>query len=117
MLDSAGSEIVVGCRVAEIHLGFGDGTVESITVPVHGCDGFNVGVKWDDESKGGPSWSAEGGGRNAEHLLVIEQPAAAEPAAAETATNAEAQPAVTTIGTSIAPVHEYGARRGCRARL
>ena len=71
MLDSAGAEITVGCRVAEIHFGFGDGVVESIDVPIVG-GACNVGVKWDDPSKGGPTWTAEGGGRSAQHLLVIE---------------------------------------------
>ena len=89
MLDSAGTEIVVGCRVSEFEFGFGDGTVESIDVPCVG-GGFNVGVKWDDVSKGRPSWSAAGGGRGAQHLLVIEQPAAAQPAAQPAA----AEPAI-----------------------
>jgi hypothetical protein len=31
-----------------------------------------VGVLWDDPAKEGPAWSAEGGGRNAGHLTVIE---------------------------------------------
>ena len=63
--------ITVGCRVAEADFSYGDGTVESITVPCVG-GGFNVGIKWDDASKGGPAWSQEGGGRGAAHLLVIE---------------------------------------------
>ena len=70
MKDQAGVEITVGCRVAEADFAFGDGGVESITVPYR--DGsFNVGVKWDDPERGGPKWSAEGGGRGAQHLLVI----------------------------------------------
>ena len=71
MKDKAGTVITVGCRVAEADFTFGDGTVESITVPVTG-DGYNVGVHWDEPDKGGPGWSDEGGGRSAEHLLVIE---------------------------------------------
>ena len=70
MKDKAGTEITVGCRVAETDLGFGDGTVESVEVPASG--GFNVGVHWDKPEKDGPGWSDEGGGRGAEHLLVIE---------------------------------------------
>ena len=85
--DKAGTAIVVGCRVREADFGFGDGTVKSITVPVHGCDGFNVGVDWDDSSMGGPAWSTDGGGRAGEHLLVLE--AAAAPAAAEEEAAAE----------------------------
>ena len=50
---------------------YGDGIVESITVPCIG-GGFSVGVVWDDPQKGGPTFSAEGGGRGANHLLVIE---------------------------------------------
>ena len=73
MTDSAGFEVAVGQRVSEIHFDYGDGLVESITVPMS-SDGFNVGVKWDDPSKGGPAWSETGGGRGANHLLVIEQP-------------------------------------------
>ena len=71
MKDKAGIDIAVGCRVAEADFGYGDGTVESITVPSRG-GGFTVGVHWDDPEKNGPGWSAEGGGRGAEHLLVIE---------------------------------------------
>ena len=69
--DSAGEAITVGCRVAECDFSFGDGLVESVEVPSLG-GGFNVGVKWDDPAKGGPAWSAEGGGRSSQHLLVIE---------------------------------------------
>ena len=80
MKDKAGTDIVVGCRVAEADLSYGDGVVESVTVPCRGGS-FNVGVKWDDQSKGGPTWSAEGGGRGEQHLLVIEAaPDAGEPA-------------------------------------
>ena len=61
MMDHAGTEITVGCRVAEANDSFGDGTVESITVPSTG-GGFNVGVAWDDAMKGGPAWSKEGRG-------------------------------------------------------
>ena len=76
MKDQAGAEIVVGCRVAEANFSYGDGLVESVTVPcAGGC--FNVGVTWDDPEKGGPEWSADGGGRSSEHLLVIEPPAQA----------------------------------------
>ena len=72
MKDQAGTDIVVGCRVAEANLSYGDGLVESVTVPVVG-GGFNVGIKWDDPTKSGPEWSAAGGGRSSsEHLLVIE---------------------------------------------
>ena len=80
--DKAGVEITVGCRVAEADFTFGDGLVESITVPVQG-GGFNVGVKWDDPdkglAKGGPTWSnaEQGGGRAGEHLMVIEPQAEA----------------------------------------
>ena len=78
MKDQAGAQIVVGCRVTEFN--YGDGTVESIEVPARGGS-FNVGIKWDDPSKDGPTWSAEGGGRGAQHLLVIEAaPDAGEPA-------------------------------------
>ena len=70
MMDQAATEITVGCRVAEADFSFGDGVVESVKVPITGV-GFNVGVKWDDPSKGGPTWSAGGGGRGAQHLLVI----------------------------------------------
>ena len=66
MKDHAGAEIVVGCRVAEADFSFGDGVVESIVVPCVG-GGFNVGVKWDQPELGGPPWSAEGGGRAAQH--------------------------------------------------
>ena len=69
--DKAGAKIAVGCRVTEVDFSYGDGVVESVTVPVTG-GGTNVGVKWDDESLGGPNWSAAGGGRGGEHLLVIE---------------------------------------------
>ena len=65
MKDQAGTEIVVGCRVAEVDFSYGDGIVESVTVPVVG-GGINVGVKWDDPEKGGPEWSAGGGGRRQE---------------------------------------------------
>ena len=61
MKDSAGAEITVGCRVAEAHFSFGDGTVESVKVPCSG-GAFNVGVHWDEPEKGGPGWSDEGGG-------------------------------------------------------
>ena len=44
--DKAGTEITVGCRVAEADFSFGDGVVESVTVPTRG-GGCNVGVKWD----------------------------------------------------------------------
>ena len=64
-------EITVGCRVVEADFSYGDGTVKSITVPIAG-GGFNVGVDWDDAEKGGPTWSEEGGGRGAQHLLVID---------------------------------------------
>lgn len=77
MKDKAGTEITVGCRVAEASFGYGDGEVESVEVPVTG-GGFNVGVKWDDPRKGGSGWSEEGGGRTAEHLLVIEAAPAIE---------------------------------------
>ena len=73
MMDKAGAEIAVGCRVAEADFSFGDGVVESIEVPING-GGFNVGVKWDEPERGGPTWSAQGGGRGAEHLLVLEPP-------------------------------------------
>ena len=72
MKDKAGTEIKVGCRVAEADFDFGDGTVMSISVPSSG-GGFNVGVHWDDPDNGGPPWSDEGGGRGAQHLLVIEE--------------------------------------------
>ena len=68
--DSAGVALEVGQRVSEIDFSFGDGLVESITVPSVG-GGFNVGVKWDDPSLDGPTWSEDGGGRGAKHLLVI----------------------------------------------
>ena len=68
MKDKAGVEITVGCRVLEADFDYGDGTVESIEVPSAG-GGFNVGVLWDDPAKEGPGWSAEGGGRGANHLL------------------------------------------------
>ena len=71
MKDKAGIVITVDCRVAEVDFSFGDGTVESITVPCKG-GGCNVGVLWDDPAKEGPAWSAEGGGCNAGHLTVIE---------------------------------------------
>ena len=71
MKDQAGETITVGCRVAEVDFSYGDGVVESVEVPLRG-GGFNVGVKWDDPAKGGPAWSAEGGGRGSQHLLVIE---------------------------------------------
>ena len=32
MKDQAGAEITVGCRVAEVDFGYGDGVVESVTV-------------------------------------------------------------------------------------
>ena len=70
MKDRAGADIKLGFRVAEADFSYGDGVVQSITVPCAG-GGFNVGIKWDDDSKGGPAWSEEGGGRAAEHLLVI----------------------------------------------
>ena len=70
MKDKAGNEITVGCRVAEADFAFGDGVVESVTVPLVG-GGFNVGVRWDDSSLGGPTWDENGGGRGADHLLVI----------------------------------------------
>mgnify|MGYP006936349087 CR=1 FL=1 len=79
MMDKSGTEITVGCRVTEADLGFGDGTVESVEVPA-GAGGFNVGVHWDEPDRDGPGWSDEGGGRRAEHLLVIE----AAPPRAET---------------------------------
>ena len=79
MKDKAGTDIVVGCRVTEADFGFGDGIVESISVPCRGTS-LNVGIKWDEPSKGGPSWSAEGGGRGAQHLLVIEAAPDSEPA-------------------------------------
>ena len=75
MRDSADEEIRVGSRVTEVDFGYGDGIVESIEVPVQG-GGFNVGVMWDDPGLGGPTWSAEGGGRGANHLLVVEAAAA-----------------------------------------
>ena len=79
MKDKAGTDIVVGCRVTEADFGFGDGVVESITVPAQ--DGScTVGIKWDEPSKGGPKWSAEGGGRGAQHLIVIEAAPDSEPA-------------------------------------
>lgn len=70
--DKAGTEIDVGCRVTEADLNFGDGTVESVSVPLASGDGFNIGVHWDNPALGGPAWSAEGGGRGAEHLIVID---------------------------------------------
>ena len=73
MKDKAGADIAVGCRVAEADFSYGDGVVESITVPITGI-GFNVGVKWDQPARGGPPWSAEGGGRASQHLLVLEPP-------------------------------------------
>ena len=75
MKDKSGADITVGCKVAEADFSYGDGILESITVPCAG-GAFNVGVKWADPGKGGPAWSKEGGGRGAAHLLVIE--AAAE---------------------------------------
>lgn len=80
--DQAGKEIVVSCRVTEADFGFGDGEVESVKVPLSRGSGFNIGVKWDDASKGGPSWSATGGGRGAQHLLVIADAPAASAAGA-----------------------------------
>ena len=71
MKDKAGVEITVGCRVLEADFDYGDGTVESIEVPSAG-GGFNVGVLCDDPKKEGPGWSAEGGGRGGQHLLVTE---------------------------------------------
>lgn len=71
MKDKDGVDIVVGCRVMEADFSYGRGTVESIQVPVVG-GGFNVGVKWEDANQGGPPWSADGGGRGAKHLRVIE---------------------------------------------
>ena len=69
LTDKAGAEIKIVCRVAEADFSFGDGVVESISVPCR--DGaFNVGVKWDEPSLGGPTWSASGGGRDSKHLLV-----------------------------------------------
>ena len=59
MKDQAGSVITVGCRVAEADDGFGDGTVESITVPVGGAIHANVGILWDTPEKGGPGWSSD----------------------------------------------------------
>ena len=73
LTDKGGEEIRIGCRVAEADFSYGDGAVESITVPITG-DGFNVGIKWDTPELGGPPWSAEGGGRSAEHLLVLGPP-------------------------------------------
>ena len=73
LTDKGGEEIRIGCRVAEADFSYGDGVVESITVPITG-DGFNVGIKWDTPELGGPPWSAEGGGRSAEHLLVLGPP-------------------------------------------
>ena len=84
MKDKAGAEITVGCRVTECDMGYGVGVVESIAVRTTGV-GFNVGIKWDIAGDDKPGWSTEGGGRSAEHLLVIE-------AAPETVT--EAAPAV-----------------------
>jgi hypothetical protein len=113
MEDSAGTKIAVGCRVAEVDFSFGDGLVESVTVPIVGV-GFNVGVRWDDPSKGGPEWSAEGGGRAANHLLVIKgaaaapEPAAAEPAAAAFAFGQALQANGELIGTTFKPLVEYG---------
>ena len=113
MEDSAGTKIAVGCRVAEVDFSFGDGLVESVTVPIVGV-GFNVGVRWDDPSKGGPEWSAEGGGRAANHLLVIEGAAAAQSkAAAEQAaafaTFGQPPPAGDEVlGNTLKPLVEYG---------
>jgi hypothetical protein len=111
MEDSAGTKIAVGCRVAEVDFSFGDGLVESVTVPIVGV-GFNVGVRWDDPSKGGPEWSAEGGGRAANHLLVIEGAAAppeAAAAAAAFATFGQPPPAGDEVlGNTLKPLVEYG---------
>ena len=64
MLDKAGATITVGCKVAEADMGYGDGVVESITVPTAG-GGFNVGVRWDTPDEDKPGWSKEGGGEGA----------------------------------------------------
>ena len=53
LTDKGGEEIRIGCRVAEADFSYGDGAVESITVPITG-DGFNVGIKWDTQELGGP---------------------------------------------------------------
>ena len=71
MKDRDGTEIVVGCCVMEADFSYGEGTVKSITVPCDG-GGFNVGVAWKDPTKGGPAYSAEGGGRGSQHLRVVE---------------------------------------------
>ena len=73
MLDKNGADIVVGSRVREADFGYGDGEVESVTVPIRGGGGFNVGVRWDDPSLGGPEYDAEGGGRGAQHLVVLQE--------------------------------------------
>ena len=71
MCDKNNTEIVVGCRVREDDSDFGEGVVKSIEVPCIG-GAFNVGVEWDDAEKGGPPWTPEGGGRGAQHLVVIQ---------------------------------------------
>ena len=57
LTDKGGEEIRIGCRVAEADFSYGDGVVESITVPVRG-GGFNVGIKLDKPELGGPPWLA-----------------------------------------------------------
>ena len=68
--DANGNEIQVGQRVREQTMNFGDGLVESINVPIIG-PGYNIGVRWDDPTKEGPTWTAEGGGRAGEHLIIL----------------------------------------------
>ena len=103
--DKAGAEITVGCRVAEVDLDFGDGVVESVEVPVVG-GGVNIGVKWDNPNLGGPVWSALGGGRAAEHFLVIE----GEPA--DAAAPAALPPGTELVGNTLKPLVEYGEEYG-----
>ena len=84
--DCEGTALSTGDRVVDDGW-FGTGTVVRLRIPLEHGDGFNVGVKWDDASKGGPR--VRDGGRGANHLRRIGGPIEVAPAAAATAWTAE----------------------------
>ena len=69
--DCAGTEINIGDRVGECDAPYGNGLVQSISVPSTAGGGFNIGVEWDNPALGGPLWDATGGGRAGCHLLIV----------------------------------------------
>jgi hypothetical protein len=84
--DCEGNELNTGDRVMDDGW-FGAATVVRLRIPLASGPGFNVGLRWDDASKGGPK--VREGGRGANHLRRIGGSIAVAQEAAATAWTAE----------------------------